>query len=84
MVIFIMLVICSTVMVVLISKIVNMNHDGDVNIAVGDAAGSDAYVYGDGGAIGDAIGDADNGVVGDADGGVVGDADGGVVCAQDN
>ena len=47
-----------------------MNHDGDVNIAVGDAAGGD--VYGDG----DAIGDADNGVVGDADGGVV--------CAQDN
>ena len=74
MVIFIMLVICSTVMVVLISKIVNMNHDVDVNIAVGDAAGSDAY--GDG----DAIGGADV----DADGGVVGDADGGVVCAQDN
>ena len=59
MVIFIMLVICSTVMVVLISKIVIMNHDGDVNIAVGDAAGGDVY------------GDADNGVVGDADGGVV-------------
>ena len=70
MVIFIILVICSMVMVVLISKIVIMNHDGDVNIAVGDAAGGD--VYGDG----DAIGDADNGVVGDADGGVV--------CAQDN
>ena len=65
-----MLVICSTVMVVLISNIVIMNHDGDVNIAVGDAAGGD--VYGDG----DAIGDADNGVVGDADGGAV--------CAQDN
>ena len=70
MVIFIMLVICSTVMVVLISKIVIMNHDGDVYIAVVDAASGD--VYGDG----DAIGDADNGVVGDADGGVV--------CAQDN
>ena len=57
-------------MVVPISKIAIMNHDGYVNIAVGDAAGGD--VYGDG----DAIGDADNGVVGDADGGVV--------CAQDN
>ena len=44
-----MLVISSTVMVVLISKIVIMNHDGDVNIAVGDAAGSDAY--GDGGVV---------------------------------
>ena len=82
MVIFIMLVICSTVMVVLISKIVNMNHDGDVNIAVGDAAGDD--VYGDGDAIGGADVDADGGDVGDADGGDVGDADGGVVCAQDN
>ena len=82
MVIFIMLVICSTVMIVLISKIVIMNHDGDVNIAVGDAAGGD--VYGDGGAIGGADVDADGGVVSDAGGGVVGDADGGVMCAQDN
>ena len=61
-------------MVVPISKIAIMNHDGYVNIAVGDAAGGD--VYGDG----DAIGGTDV----DADGGVVGDADGGVVCAQDN